>query len=90
MASELPNLNMHPQPAMSRNRRSPEQTADLLSEYAKACIRIAFWLLAAVISLAAVVGGRQGADEAVISGKGEESVVRQAVAAVQRVVAWAG
>ena len=57
MASEPPNLNnMHPQPPMSRNRRSPEQTADLLSEYAKACIRIAFWLLAAIISLAAVVG----------------------------------
>ena len=56
MASELPNLNMHPQPPTPWNRRSPEQTADLLSEYAKACIRIAFWLLAAVISLAAVVG----------------------------------
>ena len=28
----------------------------MLSEYAKACIRIAFWLLAAIISLAAVVG----------------------------------
>lgn len=57
MASEAPNLNnMHPQPPTPWNRRSPGQTADLLSEYARACIRIAFWLLAAIISLAAVVG----------------------------------
>ena len=28
----------------------------MLSEYAKACIRIAFWLLAAIISLGVVVG----------------------------------
>ena len=57
MPNELPNLNnMHPQLPMPRNHRSPQETADMLSEYAKACIRIAFWLLAAIISLGVVVG----------------------------------
>ena len=47
---------MNPQFLPPQTQHNPQQTADVLSEYAKACIRIAFWLLAAVISLGFVIG----------------------------------
>ena len=51
----IPN-NPNPQFPQPRIPHNPQQTADVLSEYAKACIRIAFWSLAAVVSLGFVIG----------------------------------
>jgi len=47
---------MNPQLPMPQIPRNPQQTADIAEAYARACIKIAFWMLAAIISLGFVIG----------------------------------